>query len=468
MRVVIVGAGIAGLATAFALRREAARRADPLELTVVEAAPRAGGRIRTTDEDGYRIEWAANGIQGVGGSAWRLAEALGLAGERVVARPDAARRYIAHRGRLHLLPMNPAALLRFGALSWRGRIRTAAEPFFASRAAREETVHDFAARHVGTEAAEVLIGSAVRGIFAGDARRLSLDAAFPTMRAMERKHRSLVLAMMGGGKRGRGASGADAGNENAGRGGPAGRALWSLDRGLQSLVDALTAALGSSVRVNTPVLSLEWREFGGCALRLASGEVIVTDQVVVATSARAAAALLRGVDPEIARKLGTIETAGVAVAALAFRPDAFRKPPDGYGYLVAPGEDMEVLGALFESNLFPGRAPEDRILVRVMMGGTSRPDLLTQSDADLIALAMRALDKTHGLTSGPVRTWVIRQEAAIPQYAVGHLGLLGEMEQRLAGLPGLYLTGNSYRGVSVGALIENAERLGARVALRGA
>ncbi|HKQ18863.1 MAG TPA: protoporphyrinogen oxidase [Candidatus Eisenbacteria bacterium] len=452
MRVVIVGAGIAGLATAFALRREAARRADPLDLTILEAAPRTGGRIRTTDEDGYRIEWAANGIQGVGGSAWRLAEALGLAGERVLARPDAARRYIVHRGRLHLLPMNPAALLRFGALSWSGRIRTAAEPFFAKRVAREESVHDFAARHIGVEAAEVLIGSAVRGIFAGDARRLSLDAAFPSMRTMEREHGSLLFAMMRGGK----------------RGAPAGRTLWSLERGLQSLVDALTAALGSAVRVNTPVLSLEWREWGGCALRLASGEVIVADQVVLATSARATAALLRGVDTEIARQLGTIETAGVAVAALAFRPDAFRKPPDGYGYLVAPGEEIEVLGALFESNLFPGRAPEDRILVRVMMGGTSRPDLLTQSDAELVALAMRALDKTHGLVSGPVRTWVIRQEAAIPQYAVGHFGLLGELEQRLAGLPGLFLTGNSYRGVSVGALVENAERLGARVALRGA
>lgn len=454
MRVAIIGAGIAGLATAFALRREATRRADTLELTVLEAGPRSGGRIRTTHEDGYRIEWAANGIQGVDGAAWRLAEALGLSNERVLARPDAARRYIVQGGRLHRVPMSPLALFGFGGLSERGRLRVAAEPFFARRAAGEESVHDFAARHIGQEAARVLIGSAVRGIFAGDARRLSVDAAFPVMRAMEKEHRSLLFAMMRGGKRGGGS-----------RSGPGGRALWSLERGIESLVDALAGTLAPSVRLNAPVLSIARLEFGGYMLHLASGERLQADAIVLATPPRGAAALLRDLDAETARKVATIESAGLAVAALAFRPEAFRKPPDGYGYLVAPGEEIEVLGALFESNLFPDRAPEGRVLARVMIGGAERPDLITRSDADLIALAMKALDRTHGLASGPERTWVVRQEAAIPQYAVGHGALLADLEQRLATLPGLYLTGNGYRGVSVGALIEDAERVAARVAL---
>jgi len=448
MRVTIIGAGIAGLATAFALRREATRRADALDLTVLEAGPRAGGRIRTTHEEGYRIEWAANGIQGVDGAAWRLADELGLSDQRVPARRDAARRYIVQGGHLHRLPMGPMALFGFGGLSERSRLRVAAEPLFARRVAREESVHDFAARHVGQEAARVLIGSAVRGIFAGDSRRLSLDAAFPVMRAMEREHRSLVVAMMRPSK----------------RGGPTGRPLWTLARGLESLTDALAAAV-APIRLNAPVLSLARRPSGGFAIRLASGERIEADAVVLATPPRAAAALLRDVDADTARKIGTIEAAGLAVAALAFRPEAFRKHPDGYGYLVAPGEKIEVLGALFESNLFPDRAPEGRILVRVMIGGAERPDLITRTDADLVGLAMKALDRTHGLKSGPERTWVIRQESAIPQYAVGHVALMAELEQRLAALPGLYLTGNGYRGVSVGALVEDAERVAARVAL---
>src|SRR6185503_14028552 len=283
MRVVIVGAGIAGLATGFALRREAARRADALDLTLLEAGSRPGGRIRTTHEDGYRIEWAANGIQGVDGAAWRLADALGLADERVLARDDAARRYILQGGHLHRLPMSPLALFGFGGLSERSRIRVAAEPLFARRGTREESVHDFAARHIGQEAARVLIGSAVRGIFAGDARKLSVDAAFPVMRAMEREHRSLLFAMVRGSKRG----GAGRGTP---RGTPSGRALWSLERGLGSVVDALAAALAPSIRLNAPLLSIARLEYGGYMLHLASGERIQADAVVLATPPRAAAA----------------------------------------------------------------------------------------------------------------------------------------------------------------------------------
>src|SRR5690349_2751248 len=133
MRVVIVGGGIAGLAAATAIRAEAARRTESLELTVIEAGPRAGGRIRTIRDDGYLVEWAANAIQGTDGAAWRLAESAGLAGERVIASPEAARRYIARDGRLHRIPTNPAALLGFTGLSPRARLRVALEPFFARR-----------------------------------------------------------------------------------------------------------------------------------------------------------------------------------------------------------------------------------------------------------------------------------------------------------------------------------------------
>jgi oxygen-dependent protoporphyrinogen oxidase len=452
VQIAIIGAGVAGLTTAFALRREAARRANDIGVTVLEASPRPGGRIRTTDDGGYRIEWAANGIQGTDGAAWRLAEAAGLGEERVMARPDAARRYIFHRGRLHLLPTDPLSLLRFGALSLGGKLRAAAEPIFARRIAREESVHDFAARHIGEEAARVLIGAVARGIFAGDATRLSVDAAFPLMRAMEREHRSLILAMVRPRKR-RGAAG--------GRGGgPMGRALWTLRGGLQSLTDALAG--GAAVRVNAAALAIARHEPRGYSIRLASGEHLQADAVVLAVPARAAAALLRDLDAELARRIGAIEAAGIAVAALAFRPEAFRKPPDGYGYLVAPGEDLDVLGALFESNLFPDRAPEGRILARVMVGGVDHPELLTRSDAVLVALAMKALDRTHGLTSGPERTWVVRQEAAIPQYAVGHAALVADLDRRTAAHPGLHLIGSPYRGVSLASLIEDAERTAAR------
>lgn len=455
MRVVIVGSGIAGLSAAWAIRAEAARRAEPLELTVLEGAPRAGGRIRTTREDGYLVEWAANAVQGTENAAWRLAESVGLAGERVLGRPDAARRYIVRDGRLHRLPLSPPAFFGFTGLSPASRLRVAMEPFFASRVKREESVHDYAVRHIGEEAASVLIGAVVRGVFAGNAKRLSVDAAFPVMREMERQHRSLVIAMMARGRK-RGPGGARGG------GGPGGRALWSLTRGLESLTDALAERLGPALRLSTPALALE-RDGAAYAIRVASGDRLQADAVVLAVSARAAAALLRPLDAEWARLLGTIEPAGVAVVGMGFRRDRFRTPPDGYGYLVVPGEDLPILGALFESNLFPGRAPEGQVLVRVIMGGADRPELLTRSDGDLAGIAMGALDRTHGLASGPERTWVIKQEASIPQYAVGHMTLLADLERRAAANRGLYLAGNGYRGVSVASLTEDAERIATRV-----
>ncbi|HET7497454.1 MAG TPA: protoporphyrinogen oxidase [Candidatus Eisenbacteria bacterium] len=452
MRVVIIGGGIAGLSAAWAIRAEAARRAESLELTVLEAGSRAGGRIRSTREDGYLVEWAANAVQGTENAAWRLAESVGLADQRVLGRPDAARRYIWRGGRLHRLPLNPAAFFGFTGLSPAARLRVAMEPFFANRVKREESVHDYAVRHIGEEAASVLIGAVVRGVFAGNSKRLSVDAAFPVMREMERSHRSLVVAMIARSKKG-----------GAGRAaGPGGRALWSFTRGLESLTDALAARLGNAVRIATPALALERTE-SGYVVRTASGDRLAADSVVLAISARAAAALLRPLDAELAKLLGTIEPAGVAVVGLAFRTDRFRTPPDGYGYLVVPGEDLPILGALFESNLFPGRAPEGQTMVRVIMGGADRPDLLTRSDADLAGLAMGALDKTHGLASGPERTWVIRQDASIPQYAVGHMALLADLDRRLAANPRLYLAGNGYRGVSVASLTEDAERIAARV-----
>ncbi|HSQ60270.1 MAG TPA: protoporphyrinogen oxidase [Acidobacteriota bacterium] len=399
-RILVVGAGVAGLATAWALRRDAATRGIPIDVQVLEGGSRAGGRIRTTREDGWTIEWAANAIQGAEGSAWRIAEEAGLAGDRILSRPDAARRYIARGGKLHLVPLDPVSFLRFTGLSPAGRLRVALEPFYARRVPRDETVHDYAVRHIGEEAAVALIGSVVRGVFAGDARRLSLDSAFPLMREMERKHRSLVLAMIAAGKDAR-AQGKK-GPGMAAAAGPGRRALWTLRGGLESFVDALAKPLGPALRLRCPALALERRDAGGFRIRLASGEATEADVVVLTTAPRVSASLIRPIDPEAARELETIPSAGLNVVGLGFQRDAFRGTPDGYGFLAAPGpgDDLNVLGALFESNLFPDRAPEGHVLVRVMIGGAERPDLVTKRDDELVAISMKALDRMVGLNRG--------------------------------------------------------------------
>jgi len=368
-------------------------------------------------------------------------------GERIEASPSARRRYVFSKGKLHRIPTGPASLLRSTALSLPGRLRVLAEPLLASRTAQEETAHQFASRHIGEEAARVMMGTMVRGIYAGDSHKLSADASFPSLRELERKHRSLVLAMMKERRPGKAGS----------------QALWSLRRGMGSLADRLAQSLGPALRLRIPALRLsrspEYAAPTPFAIRFASGEERSFDAVVIATPALDAAALLRDLDLEAAKALREIPSSGVAVVALAFRLEAFRSKPDGYGFLAAPGEDLPALGALFESNLFPGRAPEGFALVRVFLGGVDHPELVTEPDAKLIGLSCEALDRALGLKGGPERTWVMRREAAIPQYTLGHRERVAAVMKRLGSFPGLYVAGNAYRGVSVSSIVEDADRV---------
>jgi len=292
-----------------------------------------------------------------------------------------------------------------------------------------------------------MMGAFVRGVYAGDATRLSADASFPKVRELERKHRSMVLAMMK-------ERGADGGRRDR---------LWSLRRGMGSLTERLAETLGPSIHYSMPALRLsrlpEYAAPTPFTLRFASGESRTFDAVVIATPPHDAAALLRDMDLEAANALRDIASAGVAVVALAFRREAFRRKPDGYGFLVAPGEPLPILGALYESNLFPDRAPEGFVLVRAFLGGVDRPELMTEPDAKLAALACEALDRAVGLKGGPARTWVMRQPSAIPQYTLGHRERVAAVMKRIGMFPGLYVAGNAYRGVSVGSILEDADRV---------
>jgi len=448
LRVAIVGAGIAGLTAAHAIRRRAAAAGRPVELTLLEAGTHVGGQLQTVAEHGFRVEWAANAFRTGRGPTADLVARLGLEGERVVASPAANRRFVFHGGRLHALPAGPASLLGFAPMSPAGRWRVLAEPFVARRVAHEESVHDYAARHIGREAAELLLGTMVRGVYGGDARALSVDAAFPVMREMERDHRSLVIAGIAGARKRR----------------LEGKSTWSFRGGMGVMMERIAEDLGEAVRLGQAVTAVE-RGTGdrGYRLRVAGGAALDADALVLAVPPAVASAWLRPLDAELAAEVAAIVAADIAVAALAFRREAFAAPPQGYGFLVAPSEPLDVLGALFESNIFPGRAPEGHVLVRVIMGGADRADVVRRDDQQLVASALDVIDRAVGLRSAPERSWVHRQPAAIPQYLLGHLGRVERIERRLAGLPGLCVAGNAYRGIAVGSIVADAEVVAERV-----
>lgn len=446
-RVAVVGAGIGGLTAAHALQRGAAVRGERLELRVFEATAEVGGQLQSVRGDGYLVEWAANAFRTGVGPTQELVARLGLEGERVVASPDANRRSILHRGRLHRLPSGPASLLRFAPLSPWGRVRVALEPFAARRVDVEESVFDYAARHVGREAAEVLLGTLVRGVYGGDARELSVDAAFPVMRTMEREHRSLVVAGIRGAAERR----------------AEGKATWSFRNGMGTLMHALAHALGDAVRLRTSVHALSHDPATGFTLTLPEGVRERFDAVVLATPPRVSAALLRALDAGAAAEVAAIEAAPIAMVAFGVPLTSFRTPPDGYGFLVAPSEPLPVLGVLYESNVFPGRAPQGHALLRVIMGGAARPDVLSLDDEALVASARDVLERTLGL-HGPIdRSWRYRNAGAIPQYRLGHRARVARIEAGLRRYPGLEVAGNAYRGIAVGAIVEDAQAVAERV-----
>ena len=448
----IVGGGVTGLSAAYHLREAAAAAGAPVRAELLEAGPRLGGKLWTQEEADYRVEWAANGWLGTAQFATDLAMHLGLEAELVVASRRAARRFIYRGGRLHAIQPHPLKFFASPLLSPAGRLRVLGEPFVPRKKdGADETVEDFAARRIGPEAARVLVSAAVTGIFAGDSRRLSLPSSFPRMAEMEAEYGSLVKALVALRRKL---------GEEVTAAGPRGSQL-SFRRGMYTWARALAEKLGEAARVSAPVEALEPRD-GGWRLALGGGRSLEADAVVLAADTAATVRLLEPVAPEAAAALGGVGAADLAVVALAFPGGAFARDADGFGFLVPRGEDLRILGALWESNVFEGRAPEGGALLRVMVGGARAPELVDRGDEELLKIALEDLDRSVGLRAQPLRRWVVRHHPAIPQYTLGHAARVRAAEAAVAARPGLFLAGNTYRGIAVGTCMEDGARAARR------
>jgi oxygen-dependent protoporphyrinogen oxidase len=441
-RIAIVGAGVCGLALAHRLVAANA----PCALRVYEAAGAPGGHARTVREDGFLVEAGPNGFLDRNPGPVDMARELGLGDDLVEALPAAKRRFIVHGGRLRRVPDSPLGLVTSDALTPLGKLRLLGEPFARpSPVGVDETVHAFATRRVGREAADRLVDAAVSGISAGDSRELSLAAAFPMMAEMEKEHGSLLRAM--GARR------------KAGRG-PA--RLLAFRGGMGSLVAASAGAIGDRLVLGSRVVALA-RADGAWRLGLATGEEAEADRVVLAVPARAASALLLPFDPELARSLTHTPFSSVAVVALAYPAAALPRPLDGYGYLVTRDEGLATLGVVWESSLFAGRAPEGHVLLRAVLGGPRRSEVVFAPDADRIAIAREELARVLGVTADPERTWTFAWPHAIAQYVRGHRERTAEARTLAARHPGLDLVGSSYDGISFGSAIDAGRALADRI-----
>lgn len=451
-RLVVIGGGIAGLTTAFNI----VERSSDVDVVLLEAGRHFGGNIETDRIDGYTIERGPNGYLDNAPKTVELVARLGLEGELQPADRLAAKRFLFRKGRLHELPAGPLSFLSSGVLSLGGRLRVLMEPFARSRPEGvDETVFDFASRRIGREAAEILVDSMVSGVFAGNARELSLRSTFPKMEAMEREHGGLVRAMLAkmmlrrqAKKRG----------ESPAVGGPAGPAghLTSFRDGLDTLPKRLAERLGARVRLDSPVTAIR-RAPASWEVDVASGERFEADAVVVALPSPSAVPVLEQLDDELVDAVSKMSTARLAVVALGYDAEAIGGAPNGFGFLVPRREGLRLLGCLWDSSIFPGRAPAGKVLMRVMIGGAHDPGLLDLGDDDIVAIVRRELQQTMDLSADPELTRLYRYPLGIGQYRVGHQVLLERVQHRLEHLPGLWFAGSSYHGVAMNASIEKAD-----------
>jgi len=463
-RVCVVGGGLSGLAAAY-LIREKAREVDlPVNVTLLETDPQTGGKIGTLTKEGYLGEIGPNGFLDNKPYTLDLCRRMGIEDDLLRSNDSARKRYIFSGGRLWHLPEDPVSFMLSDLLTIGGRIRLVSEFLVPQKTGDEdETLADFVRRRLGDEALDKLIGPMASGVFAGDPENMSLGACFPRIHVLEEKYGGLIRGMLS--MRKEAARKGESGPKSAGPGG----VLTSFPEGTGELINAISSRLGDSVFTSAPVQRLETHPGGkDSPYRLIFGEGAnqgerEADAVVLAIPAYSCAALLRELDPGIAATMDTVPYAVMAVVHLGYDESALPSPPDGFGFLIPKSEGRRILGSLWASSIFPGRAPEGRVLLTVMIGGASDPFTPRLDEEELIRVSRQELDITMGIKEAPVFQSLLRWEKAIPQYTFGHLARVESIEKRLADHPGLFLTGNAWRGVGINDCVAAGERVAGQV-----
>jgi oxygen-dependent protoporphyrinogen oxidase len=454
LRIAIIGGGISGLAAAHRLTEIRPQA----ELVLFEAGDRLGGVLETVRRDGFLVEHSADSFITKYPWATDLCRRIGLEDQLLPTDESRRRALVVRDGELMRVPAafvlmtanKPWSILTTRVLSWRGKLRLLAEPLMPRRPASElgdESVGAFATRRLGREAYERLVQPLLGGIHTADADRLSLAATFPEFMAQEQYY-------------GRLQRGAKPTSESGARYG-----MFVAPRdGMTSLVESIAKRLpAEAIRLNAPVSALHRDGASLWRVMLGEGRAESFDAVIVALPAPAAAKLLATLDVELSAELAAVEYASCAVACVAYRRDQFGRPPDGFGFVVPRIEKRSIIAGSYASEKFSGRAPADEVLIRAFIGGAQSPELLELTDEDLQRIAHDELARLMQISGSPRWSEVVRWPASMPQYHVGHLLRVAQIESRVSQLHGLELAGNAYHGVGIPQCIHSGETAAERL-----
>ncbi len=439
--VAIVGAGITGLTAAFHLARLG------VGSVVYEAGSRAGGPVHSVLRDGYLAEDGPNTLLETAPEIPALIRDLGLADQCLHANPAAANRYIVRDGIPKPIPGTLAGWLTTDLFSLPAKIRVLGDLVIPRRRedAPEESVADFVRRRLGSEFLDYAINPLVAGIYAGDPERLSVTQAFPRLDAVERRHRSLFLGQVLGARE----------RKRSGQIPRANAPKLSFVHGLGTLVSGLLRAVGDRVEYDSPVTALS-RHTHGWEVESGSGSGQGARRrrhraVLLAAPAHRLAriAFADGAGNSLDWFSGIVH-APVTALVFGFRREEVAHSLDGFGVLVPEREPFPILGAIFNSSLFPGRAPEGHVTLTCYVGGSRNPDLALAPADQQCPLVLDALNRLLGVRGRPTFVHRCVHALGIPQYNLGFGVYRKRMQQMEESAPGLRFAGNFRDGISMG------------------
>ncbi len=453
-KVVIVGGGITGLASAYYLQKEIKERDLPFEVKLFEASDRFGGVINTVKKDGFIIEKGPDSILARKASALKLIKEVGL--EDKVVSNTAGKSYIYARGKIHTMPEGafmgiPTQVTPFvfsGLFSPIGKIRAAGDFILPKGQAKEDqSLGEFFRRRLGDEVVDNLIDPLLSGIYAGDIDRLSLMSLFPMFYHMEQKHRSLVLGL----KKTMPAAPKPVKKEPSRKG-----MFISLSSGLESLVEELVKRMDEGSVCKGISVDKIIRNQNHYTISFSNGMVEQADSVIIATEHFHAQKMLS--EYSFMREFEEMQSYSVANVAMAFPKSAIKQDIEGTGFVVSRKSDFRITACTWTHKKWPETTPKDMALLRCYVGKPNDQTVVNLSDEEIINIALRDLNKTMNITEKPLFHIITRWKKAMPQYNVGHLERMRKIKESLAmELPGVFLAGGSYEGVGIPDCIDQGE-----------
>ncbi|MDP4200107.1 MAG: protoporphyrinogen oxidase [Bacteroidota bacterium] len=434
---IIVGAGITGLTCAYRLKQRGA------SVLVLEEANLAGGKILTERVNGYLLESGPNSLRIENRETVDLIESVGLTARAVEASPNAKKRFILRNGRWVQAPVGPIQAVTTPLFSFGGKLRVLGEIFTSPCTARDETIESYFLRHFGRELYEQAADPFVTGIYAGDPTKLSVRHSFKVFWQLDQQYGSMIRGML-------------MRKKDPNRVKPR---IISFPNGLGELIERIREELAGDIQFHKEALTLT-HGATGYTLRSAS-ESFTAPNIILALPAHSTAPLIESIAISLAAELAAVDYPPIAVAYLGFREDQFLTKIEGFGGLIPSKEGRSILGAIYSSSNFAGRAPDGHVLLTVLAGGARNRAVMGWSHDQILQNAEREVRALFQSNGAPVFRHARLWKRAIPQYNVGYDSVLNAISAAESANPGLHFVGNYRGGIAMGACIKSATELAA-------